>query len=172
MKYFLRIKNWQLFAIIVVPPIVLDMLQDEIASRTPNLLNSLTLIISGGFFFLWLLSIGVTVRKEVLLKVGSELLRFKVVFYYVILYLLLSVILLDLGFPLGGFVWIAFHIVCAVALLLTIIDCAMVISYLENGKGPSKILWYFILIWFFPIGVWIIQPKLNKISNGRIIPSP
>jgi hypothetical protein len=38
----------------------------------------------------------------------------------------------------------------------------------ENGSTNSNRLKYFFLVWYFPIGVWFVQPKLNKYVERNV----
>ena len=39
---------------------------------------------------------------------------------------------------------------------------------LKRNVTFSDIAGEFFLIWFFPIGVWILQPRINKLIDGDI----
>ena len=38
------------------------------------------------------------------------------------------------------------------------------LAWMEDNKKPDMVIIvkYFLLIWLFPLGVWIIQPKIRK----------
>jgi hypothetical protein len=44
------------------------------------------------------------------------------------------------------------------------------LSIVETGKSTSlaDYLGYFICLWFFPIGIWIIQPRINRLDMATL----
>jgi hypothetical protein len=39
---------------------------------------------------------------------------------------------------------------------------------LQRRARFSDYIGYFFLVWFYPIGIWILQPQINKIVSGQI----
>lgn len=71
---------------------------------------------------------------------------------------------------LEGFVWIIipFHLLAMYCMFYAIWFIAKCIATVENGKVVyfDTYAGLFFLLWFFPIGVWWIHPKLQKIFFG------
>jgi hypothetical protein len=49
---------------------------------------------------------------------------------------------------------------------------ATALSVAETGKSRvfSQIVGTFFLLWFFPVGIWIIQPKINRLYQEHNVP--
>ncbi len=64
--------------------------------------------------------------------------------------------------PLLG-VWMVSHFYCAVYVADLIITA-------EQEREPTKheLLQLALLIWFFPVGIWIVQPRVNRLSKAGV----
>jgi hypothetical protein len=49
---------------------------------------------------------------------------------------------------------------------------ATALGVAETGKSRvfSQIVGTFFLLWFFPVGIWIIQPKINRLYQEHNVP--
>jgi len=159
MKLFLEFKHWQLFIIIVGLPLLGDIFLVE-----DGLLYIIIGIASVLCYLSWLYSLSVFLR--IYKKSEPErLLRSKIYFYYIVLYVFSALVLFSMGFPFNE-VWIPFHIICLLAFFCIFFECAKAIKALELKQTPprfSDLFGYIFLLWFFPVGIWIIQPKINEL---------
>jgi hypothetical protein len=164
MNFFLTIKHWQLFVLMFFVPNIIMSIAD------PSLL--IVRIICGavaiGFYFGWLYSLGTSLHKKLPERVEVSQLYFKISFLIlsflfsssVIWELLagslrhdhMSILLLFLIF---GYIW-AFYIFYFIARSLKTVELQRPVTYYQYID-------IFFLLWFYPIGVWFIQPKVNAI---------
>ena len=122
-------------------------------------------------FLLWLWSMGSFLSAIVptLLKLRMAFFRFAVI--YPALYF----------FPFT-YVWFIrspwrpmptlmepFHWVAAFCMLYNLYFVSKTLAMAETGKAVSfrDYVGPFFLIWFFPIGLWFIQPRINRIYAQR-----
>ena len=62
---------------------------------------------------------------------------------------------------------IPFHIIATIFLFSCLWTCAktIVIAETQKSHGFDKYIGTFFLLWFFPIGIWFIQPRLNRFTT-------
>jgi hypothetical protein len=176
-RFFLRAKNWQLFALLIgtavagfvgfvatailLPPtanyLALTLTSD--VSTLPFLLCLLAWWWSAGTF----LNSLIPPRRE--LKVG--------LFHFALTVLLVSS-LLNLLFPLLPK---ALMTAAAIPISLFLFFCVFYVAYFlskslvikNKGKdalGDGEVLLFFLFL-FFPIGVWSIQPRVNQLYAAK-----
>lgn len=115
-------------------------------------------------YFLWYFAVGLVLTGHV-----PELARtiFIINAFVVILSLIVVVIIFDgnySGDSILGFIWVAYFIY---ALFQFMLYPAKVFKTIEQGIEAtfSQYFGYLIMSIFWPIGIWWIQPKLNRISE-------
>src|SRR5215472_11683248 len=134
-----------------------------------------TIIVQGtaiaffGAFFLWLWSIGSFLNS--LVKPG---LRLSLGFFH---FALIFPLAYGLAFPFIEWVPRAYRIYLIAPLHLFAMLCliysyrfvAKSLALQEKCRFLTFLDYYrsFFLLWFFPIGVWCIQPKINKLYVAR-----
>ncbi len=130
-------------------------------------------------YFGWFWSVAVGLQKKVPVYVKMKVNRFKVLFFIPLVYLLLfmsffsvsinsvfgpnpqqSVIQISQVFavilPLHLFsMFCIFHSLYFVAKTFKTVELQREVSF-------SDFAGEFFMIWFYPIGIWIVQPKINK----------
>lgn len=164
MRYFLSSKHWQIFLLIIGLPILGNLLGSR-ADINVLSIYSIATIISGLIFFAWLWSIQAIVGKSIDITAKNRSKRFQLIFFAVILYFTVSLILIYSGMYFDSVLWFIIHCVCIAFVLIIFYQCAKLIKFFELGREPEfgEVFFYFALVWFFPIGIWVLQPKLNKI---------
>jgi hypothetical protein len=164
MDFFLKLKHWQLFVLMFfVPNIIMS-----VAGSSLLTVRILCAVVVIGFYFGWLYSLGTALHKKLPNRAEVNQLYFKISF--LILSLLsfglviwelsagslmhdhMIILLLLLVF---GYIW-AFYIFYFVARSLKTVELQRPVTYYEYID-------IFFLLWFYPIGVWFIQPKVNAI---------
>ena len=193
MKFFLRLKHWQLFALLIGFPIVADSLAvgsafstADISEGTERLLKifPMLMLVYIGLFFGWLWSIGTFLTKKLstssqnpddLRTVNLPHGLFKGALIIPTLYIAF------LCWFVGKLMWgnemselfIMEHIGLIVTAHLMSTACLFFVLY-YNAKALRSVelqrrarfgdyIIDFILFWFFPIGIWILQPRINKV---------
>lgn len=158
MKHFLMAKHWQLFFLIVGLPMVFDFFE-------MHSIQTVTIFISSAVLFTWLFSIEYELSKILKRVTDRKSVVFRVTFFLVIIYFSVLLILIISEASFESIYWLVFHTICFVLVLKLFYHCAKLIRQAEliRELESSEIFTYFILMWFFPVGVWVLQPKLNKI---------
>ena len=141
-----------------------------------------------GTLFGWQFSVATGLQKMVPAGVHMKVKKFKIFFFIPIAYitsiLILVSFILSTGFSnsktveYGFYIFIPFLVIIPIHLfsMFCIFYCLYFVAKtfktveLQREVTFSDFMAEFFLIWFFPIGVWIIQPKINKIIRGYDAP--
>lgn len=189
---FLKAKHWQLFLLTFGIPMILQFILMGslilgISSRSePNpefmfsyfKLFPLIMILFVGVFFGWFYSIGVGLDKkipdELKLKVG----RFKIFMLILTIYILF--ISIFMGAMINGMIntdnetnisiiglIIPLHLFSMFCTLYCLYFVAKTIktAELQEKVGFGDFAGEFFQFWFYPIGIWFLQPKINKMTE-------
>jgi len=132
-----------------------------------------------GIFFGWFWSVAIGLQSKVPESVKMKVKKFKVFFFIPMVYMLLITLFMLISMnglmtngtePSGALIGILFAII--VPLHLFSMFCIFYSLYfvaktfktveLQREVSFSDFVGEFFLIWFFPIGIWFIQPKINK----------
>lgn len=167
----------------------------NIASETPPdpamFLNffyvfPLLMILFAGTFFGWFWSIAIGLQYKVPANVKMKTGKFKVFFFTPLLYMLL--ISIGIGTTMAGLpttmesgqqpdpgiIFGSMAIILPLHLfsMFCMFYCLYFVSKtfktveLQREVAFSDFAGEFFMIWFYPIGIWIIQPKVNKMVDG------
>ena len=179
-KFFLRAKHWQilslLFGIFVVAfvaftaSIFATTQAQEVFRRTAILYAGFMVLLT---FFLvsWFWFTGSFLNTVVLPSLRPRMGFFRFAVIYALIYMPVFLALFDstATHPVAlGFI-LPFHLFASYCLLYLLYFVSKNLVLAERGK-PASFYDYsgpFFLLWFFPIGVWIIQPKVNRLYEER-----
>jgi hypothetical protein len=154
--------------LIIGLPMILDMIFPPFPPTTISriIFPIISVLFSGGLF-LWIYSIASGLQYNIPSSVKLKFKRFKVIFFLTItLLIIISFVmtlqlnstnnlgLIELIFLFGMFGM--FYIFAFTA--RTYKTCE-----LQRQVGFSDFAGEFMLFWFFPIGIFVIQPKVNKL---------
>lgn len=162
MNFILRLKHWQVFLILLISAIASNFTwtNHEAFTLGANLFGLLV-------YFFWLLAVGLELTEYLPSKV--ELPRTFFVINGVIL--LISMVIVMTVFDgqysdnsLVGFLWII-YLMFAMFQFLFYPAKALKSVEQENEATFAQYFGYFLLMIFWPVGIWSIQPKLNKINS-------
>lgn len=187
-KFFLKSKHWQIFALMVGIPILFQIivLGHIIASENPVLNFSIFPIFMLLFmivFFGWFWSIGVGLNNFLPQESNLNITKFKIFllvpFFYVI-FLMFSMlsfgVFSDTPTPNGMFgisfaIMIPLHLFSMFCMFYIMYFCSKTIKSIELKREAifSDYVGEFFLLWFYMIGIWILQPKINKIYVEKVI---
>lgn len=194
-KTFLKAKHWHLFLLTFGIPLILQivlmiiilMSKDDISSVATMffyfmIIFPLVMIINMGVMFGWYWSVVIGLKDKIPERVSLNYRRFKIFFFFPLIYIMLFIVFFALSFIGFGntyqeinpiFSLLAFAIV--IPLHLFAMFCMFYTLYfvsksfktveLQRKVKSSDYIGEFFLIWFFPIGIWFIQPKLNKMIS-------
>jgi len=183
MRKFLTLKHWQLFVLLVGIPVIFQFIIIGFTIFTRDLRSifyffPVMMILFIGLFFGWLYSLGTNLFKKLPVTEKMSLTRFKV-----FLFIYAGYILLFLVFMFGIFSAVSSGMLLNPALIFALIIpfhlfamfCSIYCLYftgkalkaveLQKPVAFSDYVGEFFLLWFFPIGIWIIQPRINKLFS-------
>lgn len=179
MKKLLALKHWQLFVLIILPVVIFQLIATIVFIQGSNVsfvlpFALIATFLACGVFFSWLYALGTNLYKKLPAASGLRLKRFKILFFIPLIYILL--------FPLF-ITWISgahedAEVVPVLLLLvfplhLLAMFCIFYCLYF-NAKSLKAVMLQrpvtfndfageFFLLWFFPVGIWILQPQINKL---------
>lgn len=175
MRFLLRLKHWQLFLITWGIPIGINLYTFSRPALMVKLFPLMMLIFIIGIFG-WIWAISTQLHKKLPRQVKLNIRGFKVVFSIPIVYMLAVTLWMGyqfyFRFPEGSqmigsviFFIAVFHFISMVCILLGLRFAAQTLRSVELGRlaSFSEYAVEFFLIWFSPIGFWILQPRLNKL---------
>lgn len=168
MSIYLKAKHWQLFIVLVGAMFAAQSLM-VVSMATGNVPGTLVLVLPtllmGVLFFGWLWSVSSACFKALPAELKSSPRPMQAGLIYAILYLVFSgLFFFGPGEQPSGYV-ILMHLLAMTAIFYSLGFTAKQLVKLEQGKYVSFFSYSgsFFLFWFFPIGVWFIQPKVNKL---------
>jgi len=176
MDIFLKGKAWQVFLLLVVIPFGFQagLMSFMFSSETnPELLFKVVPLIMMVFmavFLLWFWSLGVKINNRVPVEIKPKSKFFKFSIIYAAVYGLvfqLFFISAASGSNLGGAMALIFpmHLLGMFCMFYALYFVAKNIATFEQEKVVkfSEFKGPFFLLWFFPIGIWFLQPRINRI---------
>jgi len=147
------------------------------------------MIVFAGVLYGWYWSVGVGLQKKVPENIKMKVGRFKVFFFIPLVYILFFTLLFGLLFSrlidIGAFIeegsgeppialfsmfGIIFplHLFSMFCMFYNLYFVAKTIKTAELQRRVefSDFVGEFFLTWFYPIGIWILQPKINKMVES------
>lgn len=164
MQVILKLKHWQVFLILLAGSIASNLTWES--HELFNLvLNSFGLII----YFFWYFAVGLELTEHLPPRVELPRTLFIVNAFVLIISLLILVAVFNGQFSgngLIGFLWIGYLMY---ALFQFMFYPSKALRTVEQGTAArfGQYFKYVLLIIFWPIGIWWIQPKLNKIAKDH-----
>ncbi len=177
MKWFLKLKHWQLFLLIVglqFFTILYIVYRDFHAPFSPfpgQLYQPYTVVCLFPIAILgcWFYAVATRLYEKIPDELKRSLTRFKVFLIFAGTYIVLGWSLMVFN-AIQAHMWLIalilpMHIFAMFCILYVFYYIARSLRTVELGRRVelSDYLGDFVLIWIFPIGIWIIQPKINKI---------
>lgn len=166
MNLLLRAKHWQFFLLIIGSAIL-----SEVATMFSLFFNLLFL----GTLLGWMYSVAVGMQKMVPAAAKMKVILFKVFFFISVIYAIPILFFMDLYPKPFGDLFFGPHAVIIVPVHLFAIFCQFYCLYfvaktiktveLQRAVTFSDFSKEFFLAWFFPIGIWILQPKINRMMT-------
>lgn len=177
MDIFLKAKAWQIFLVIVVLPFGGQMLvmQSLISSFETNrelifTIMPILMLACMAIFLLWFWSLGVGINGRISESIRPKSKFFKFTIIYSAIYMVvfqLFFMSVNSGSGVGGYMAIIFpfHLFSMYCMLYGLYFIAKNLNTYEANSSVkfSSFVGTFFLIWFFPIGIWFIQPRINNL---------
>lgn len=182
MKQLLHAKHWQIFLLFVGLPMIAQFLMVGLMTSgnvgIAIFLSVAVGLISGGVFFLWLWSVGNFLHSILPEEVHMNVRRFRsfLVFpvVYIASFLIIFLFLIGQIEATGDFIAASYfaliiplHLFAMFCIFYTFYFIAKALKSVELKREARSgdYLGDFFLIWFYFIGIWILQPKINALAN-------
>ncbi|HTF16987.1 MAG TPA: hypothetical protein VK658_02880 [Chryseolinea sp.] len=168
-------KHWQVFLITYGIQFIVPLLVGTSRTLQPYLVKieiSLVFILIVSLFW-WLWSVSHTLQQfiEPSIRISTRLLN--VAFILPVIYLVFATIYFTkIGMmPLNKPGILVPHIISMICFFFVIGFAAKIIKVAETGRPVSVNDYFgeFFLIFFFPIGIWLLQPRINRIVKSGSI---
>jgi len=180
MRILLRLKHWQLFLITWAPAIALNIFSFSDPFLMLKLFPIMMIIFTIGIFG-WVWAIATELHKKQPPGITLNLATFKILFSTPIAYMLIIIAGMSYTFYLGPVegidnmgpivaIVVFVHLFSMACIFLGLRFAAKTMKSVELGR-MAKFGDYageFFMMWFSPIGVWILQPRLNKLTDTTV----
>jgi hypothetical protein len=176
---FLKAKHWQIFTVTIGLPFLIQivLIPITIMGNDPMIMMKMFPIIMILFcaIYGWLWSIAIGLQQVIPVEFKLNVNKFKIFFLISIVYMILILIffmsIINLDGPNPGIfaVIVPIHLFSMFCLIYSLYFVAKTFKSAELQRKVtfSDFAGEFFMIWFFPIGIWIIQPKVNKLVESR-----
>ncbi|MBJ6108872.1 hypothetical protein JAO73_07625 [Hymenobacter sp. BT523] len=175
MRALLHLKAWQLFLLVVGVPLVLQMVvMGSLFSRhagrwvLPGIL--LASLLSLGALLAWFVALNVHLHRRLPAAAPMNLTRLRLAAAVPVAYLLLLVVGVATasgGGPSGGAValLVLLHLASMACVFYCLYFTAKALKTVERQAPVSfgEYVGEFFLLWFFPVGIWLLQPRVNRL---------
>ena len=190
---FLRAKHYQIFLLTIGIPFIFQFsvvlylmptvngggeIDDETLFSIIKVFPVLMMVFMGVIFG-WLYSIGIGLQSKLPEDVKMKVGKFKIFFFIPLVYIsLISMgmifLLSNIAFLAGTFapgvmilVFFLIHTFSMFCIFYVLYFAAKTFKTVELQKEVrfSEFAGEFFMLWIFPIGVWILQPKINKMME-------
>lgn len=121
-----------------------------------------TSVILGLPILIWIWDIGIKLQKESFAVSKLKLLLFKISIIFPLAYIVFFFIYF-IGF--NGDIIMSLHFFAMLNIFYAMIFAAKTLKSAELNREAllSDYLGDFFLIWFYPLGIWILQPRIHKL---------
>lgn len=187
---FLKAKHWHLFVLMVGIPFIsyiamVAYMISTVVDGNPDISGIydmmwvfsfiMMLVLVSNYYWLWAIAIGL--QKRLPEDVTMNVVKFKLAVFFPLVYMLLIVlaVVVVLNVDMSGFDSSLLIVVIPFAILtyLLMIFCSFYTFYfvakviktalLQRETSISEVVEEIILLWFYPVGLWILQPKINRL---------
>ena len=184
---FLKAKHWQIFLLTFAFPFFLQMVMIPVlfVTKTPELMMiamPVVVVIYLGGLMGWLWSVAIGLQEKLPSEVQMKVTRFRFFFFYPLAFLPLLVVGIIYfagsvaasgmepdwaSLVLGLSVILPLHLFAIFCMFYCYYFVAKTLKATELQRKVtfSDFVGEFFLLWFYPIGVWFIQPKINVLAE-------
>ena len=188
MDWLLRIKHWQLFLLLAGIPMLFQIFFIVIFVRqdNPELYFSffpVIMIVCMGIFFGWFYALGTNLYKKLPPEVKMNLKLFKIFLTVPVCYILVICVFMSVTFSkfmevapgdsphmaVYASVFIPVHLFAMFCIFYCLYFIAKTMKAVEWQRPVtfSDYAGEFFLLWFYIIGIWILQPRINKLFDKK-----
>lgn len=192
---FLKAKHWQLFLLTFVIPFLLQILfiiqiffitqqvylnggaPDSVALAMGGSLFTIPcfMVLFVSIYLVWIWSVSIDFQKKVPANLIMKVKKFKMLFFFPLVYAVVFIVSVT-HFPISMrlqpnaiffSVFFSVHLFAMYCMFYSLYFMAKTIKTVELQRKVSfgDFAGEFFMIWFFPIGLWILQPKINKMAE-------
>ena len=172
MNLLLKAKHWQLFSLIIGPQILVNMMHNNVG----NFLEVFSKILNIGIVLSWLWTVGVALVRNH--QLDFKYYWFKISFFWLAFYFSYSSFI-NLNIYISEIdgewivkewaLWLP-HLLFMISAIYCFGFCGRIIKTIELSRVATlrQYFGYGFLILLFPIGIWFLQPKLNRMIENRL----
>ena len=186
---FLNAKHWQLFLLTFGIPIIFQfimmgtMFANIGANNNPDpdfmfsymKLFPIMMLLFMGVFFGWFWSVAIGLQRVIPDEIKLKVNRFKIFLLIPIVYMIFFLGFFMTSFTSGGpnpgifAVIVPLHLFSMFCIFYSLYFLAKTFKTAELQRKVtfSDFAGEFFMIWFYPIGIWIVQPKINKMIKEK-----
>jgi hypothetical protein len=167
-KKVLQAKSWVIFMLIVGLPILLEWVFPPFPPTTMSrIIIPIISVLFGGGLLLWMYSIASGLQDNIPSSVKLNFKRFKVIFFLTILLLIIISFVMTLQLHsttnLGFIELLILFVMFGIFYTLVFTARTFKTCELQRQVKFSDYAGEFMIFWFFPLGIFVIQPKVNKL---------
>jgi len=178
---FLKAKHWQLFLLTFGLPFIAQLIsfmfmfnnRDNASAFAAFGLFGVVMILFCAVLYGWLWSIAIGLQTAIPENIRLNIKRFKIFFLFPIVYFFVFILFAISMFgpnmnPSIFAVIIPLHVFAMFCMFYNLYFVAKTIKTAELQKKVSfgDFAGEFFLIWFYPVGIWFVQPKINEIAKN------
>lgn len=168
MKKILTLPTWQVFLLLIIPAFF----------PTTTLFGLILTVVWAGLIAFCVYFLGNSLYERLPIGHDLKIIRFRFNLLFALVYLIIVLIVFEGGYEINqdnynDYGWltlavIPLHLFAMYCMFYTIWFIAKCIATIENNKvvGFDNYAGYFFLLWFFPIGIWWVHPKVRRIFWG------
>lgn len=163
MTLLLKMKHWQVFLLLFLSTLI-----SNFTWVGYELLNTVLNLIGVMLYMIWYFAIGLELSEHLPRKVELPKTLFIINGFVLILSMVTLIMYFDGFFESNGilgFIWVG-YLMYAMFQFFFYPGKALKSIKLNKEAGIGEYIGYCFLMTFWPIGIWLIQPKLNEIADG------
>ena len=177
----LKAKHWQIFIITFGLPFLIQiilMLMTIIKDDPMMIIRffPIIMILYIGGYFGWFWSIAIGLQKVIPTEIQLKINRFKIFVLIPVFYIIFFLGFFMTSFHLGGpnpvilAIIVPLHLFSMFCIFYSMYFVAKIFKTVELQRNVtfSDFAGEFLMIWFLPIGIWILQPKINKMIESKV----
>lgn len=168
MRFFIQAKHWQLFIVFI-----LAMLAPMLSILKNPILYAVSIAIYMAVYFGWLCSVACECNRRTRLDMQkSPVFMFAGLAYALVYTTILGILLAPAvgnGEPPNMWLIFPFHLFAMIGIFYSLAFTAnRLVTFQRNENvGFVEYRGQFFMFWFFPLGVWFVQPKVNNLLSEK-----
>jgi len=177
-RFFLRAKHWQIFLLIVgvcfvgqmtvVTSMATQLLSADDFDRTARLFGVMTVVFML-FFLGWFWSMGSFLTSIIAEPQRLPIRYFRFALIYPAIYVAFFFTTFSASKPPSALI-VPFHLLAMSCMFYNLYFVSKSLVLAETGRAASFYDYAgpFFLTWFFPIGIWVVQPRINRLFDRTL----